>query len=122
MSKTRYAGDKFPCLEKPILTKEDVSLLTDYCAIMGYILDITDVNCFIKTTDNKKVFIQKDYWNNIMVVKNRFTPKEEWENITENIRILAGTRHIVKKPFFRKYMRSIFGILSFNSNFEILPL
>lgn len=124
MKTNRYAQDKFPCLEKPILKRKDRELLIDYCSEMGYILDINDENgnAFIRDKNDKKVFIQKDYWGNIFVVKNRFTPQKEYENITENMKILQGVRSKVSKKFFESHFKAIFGILSFNPYFTRLSV
>lgn len=110
--------EKYPLLEKPILNKRDISMLTDYCNLHGYILDIYDENAIIRNKDGKKVFIQKDYWKNVWICKNRFTPKQEWENITENMKVLAVIQKKVRPLFFDAHIMPMFSILSFNSMFN----
>jgi len=117
----RYNEQKFPVLSLPQLSNADIDLLTDYCALMGYILDIDNDKGHYFIRDGKsKAFIQKDYWNNvtaIYAVKNRFTPKNEWENITENMIVIERCRSATKLNFFERYLKPMFGIIFFNPTF-----
>ena len=120
----RFKEKEFPVMSPPNLTENDKELIVDFCIMMGYIVDF-DNGAIIKDEKDHKVFIQKDYWGKIYAVKNRFTPKEEWECINDSIAILEDLKKTgqITSRFFEKYrapIRAIFGILSFGTFKEIV--